>query len=234
MRQLREALGEAKKIGTVEWIYFEGGEPWLFYPLMLEGIKLSRDLGFKVGIVTNAYGAICEEDAELWLRPLAELGVSYLSVSDDSFHYGDEQESPPKLVLAAAHRLGIPCGPICIGEPEEQSDSPEDDHKGQPVVGGGVIFRGRAVEKLTAGLPTRYWEELIECPHEDLASPARVHIDSYGTVQLCQGLRHGEHVGDLPVHLARGLQGRLTSNLPAAHKRRTGDAGKEIRRWAHE
>ena len=191
LRQLREALGEAKKIGTVEWIYFEGGEPWLFYPLMLEGIKLSRELEFKVGIVTNAYGAICEEDAELWLRPLAELGVSYLSVSDDSFHYGDEQDSPPKLVLAAAHRLGIPCAPICIEEPEVQTEPPEDDHKGQPVVGGGVMFRGRAVEKLTAGLPTRYWEELVECPHEDLATPARVHIDSYGNVHLCQGLSMG-------------------------------------------
>ena len=190
-KQLRETLREAKRIETVEWIYFEGGEPWLFYPLMLEGIKLSRELGFKVGVVTNAYGAISEEDAELWLKPFAELGLSYLSVSDDSFHYGDEQESPAKLALRAAQRLGIPCAPICIEEPRVQTGPPQDNQKEQPVVGGGAIFKGRAVEKLTAGLPTRHWEELVECPHEDLAAPARVHVDSYGNVHLCQGLSIG-------------------------------------------
>ena len=84
--QIRRVLEESQRIGSVEWIYFEGGEPFLFYPSMLEGVRLARSMGFEVGIVTNAYGAISEEDAELWLRPLAELGVAYLSISDDSFH----------------------------------------------------------------------------------------------------------------------------------------------------
>ena len=44
--QIRKLLDEATKIGTIEWIYFEGGEPFLFYPIMLEGIKMAgnRDL----------------------------------------------------------------------------------------------------------------------------------------------------------------------------------------------
>ncbi len=46
VRHLREALDEAVAVGTVEMIFFEGGEPFLFYPVMLEGIKLARERGF--------------------------------------------------------------------------------------------------------------------------------------------------------------------------------------------
>ena len=60
--------------------------------------------------------------------------------------------------------------------------------KGQPVTGGGVLFKGRAAEKLTAGLQVRPWQELITCPHEELANPGRVHVDSFGNVHVCQGI----------------------------------------------
>ena len=53
------------------------------------------------------------------------------------------------------------------------------------------MFKGRAVEKLTEGLPRRCWEDLTECPHEDLADPGRVHVDAYGNVHVCQGLSIG-------------------------------------------
>lgn len=189
--QIRQVLDESRRIGTVEWIYFEGGEPFLFYPSMLEEIRLAQDMGFKVGIVTNAYGAISEEDAELWLRPLADLGVAYLSISDDSFHYGEGEESPAKRALAAARKLDIPTSPICILKPFVEAIPGLGQDKGKPVIGGGAMFRGRAVEKLTAGLPRRPWHELTKCPHEDLQSPSRVHIDHYGHVHVCQGLSMG-------------------------------------------
>lgn len=190
--QIRDVLDESRRIGSVEWIYFEGGEPFLFYPSLLEGIRLARDMGFQVGIVTNAYGAVSEDDAEVWLRPLAELGVAYLNVSDDSFHYGQEENSPAKRALAAARKLGIPTAPICIEKPlVEAMPGHGQDDKGEPVVGGGAMFRGRAVERLTAGLPRRPWRELAQCPHEDLRSPSRVHVDPYGHVHVCQGLSMG-------------------------------------------
>jgi len=183
-------LDEARKIGSVEWIYFEGGEPFLFYPSMLEGIRLARDMGFKVGIVTNAYGAVSKEDGEVWFRPLANLGVACISISDDSFHYG-EGSSPAKQGLAAARRLGIPTGPISIQKPFVEAAPGEGQDRGTPVVGGGAMFRGRAVEKLTEGLPRRPAHELVKCPYEDLRNPSRVHVDCYGHVHLCQGLSMG-------------------------------------------
>ena len=52
-------------------------------------------------------------------------------------------------------------------------------------------MRGRAVEKLAEGLPTRPWEEFVECTREDLRDPGRVHLDAFGHVHLCQGLSMG-------------------------------------------
>jgi hypothetical protein len=189
--QVRSVLGEAHKIGTVEWIYFEGGEPFLYSLSMIEGVRLARKMGFEVGIVTNAYWAVSDEDAEVWLRPLAELGIGDLSVSDDSFHCGEGAESPAKRAVVAAHSLGIPASSICIQKPFVDAAPGQVQGRGGPVIGGGAMFKGRAVEKLIADLPRRPWRELSTCPYEDLSAPSRVHVDAYGNVHLCQGLSMG-------------------------------------------
>jgi hypothetical protein len=189
--QVAKVLDEAQKIGTVEWIFYEGGEPFLFFPLLNESIKLASVKGFKVGVVTNAYGANSEEDAELWLRPLAESGLSFINISNDTFHYGEEAVNPATIASSVAGGLGIETSTICIEPPKTLQPSSSVEGKGHPVVGGGAMFRGRAVEKLTKSLPFRPWDELYECPYEDLKSPSRVHIDSYGNVQICQGISMG-------------------------------------------
>lgn len=190
LRQVRQVLEEAAKIGTVEFVYFEGGEPFLYYPLMVEGIRMAREIGFQTGVVTNSYWATSEEDAALWLKSLAELQVADLSVSDDAFHHG-EDDSPAQRAVAAARRLGMPVDSICIEEPTVEVGIEKDQDRGAPVIGGGAMFRGRAVEKLVEGLPTRRWEVLTECPYEDLREPGRVHVDPYGHVHICQGLSMG-------------------------------------------
>ena len=91
--QVRDLLEQARDVGTVEWIYFEGGEPFLFAASLVEGARLARHMGFEVGIVTNGYWALSPDDAQVNLRPLAEIGLGDLSVSDDTFHYGEQQEN---------------------------------------------------------------------------------------------------------------------------------------------
>jgi hypothetical protein len=189
--QIRQLLDEASKIGTVEIIYFEGGESFLYYPIMLEGIRIARDKGFKTGVVTNGYYGESVEDAEIWLRPLRELGIDRISISDDSFHYEDGDNSQAKRAIAAAEDLGLPVNSICIEKPVVEENEDDGSDKGEPVIGGGARFRGRAVEKLAEGLPKRSWKEFTECPDEDLENPKRVHVDSYGNVHLCQGLSMG-------------------------------------------
>lgn len=190
LSQLRAVHDEMAKIGTIEMVYYEGGEAFLFYPLMLEGIRMSREKGFKTGVVTNSYWALSEEDAELWLKPLLDLGVSDVSVSNDAFHHGDNIENPATRVLAALKRMKMSGGDICIDKPSVDMEKTQE--KGEPVIGGGAMFRGKAVETLiTDELPKKFWEEFTECPYEDLKDPGRVHIDSYGNVHLCQGLSMG-------------------------------------------
>lgn len=114
-----------------------------------------------------------------------------MSVSDEAFHYDEDGITPPKRVLAAAEKLGIACSSICIQKPTLEDPAESGARRGLPVIGGGALFRGRAAEKLTDGLPRKPWEELKTCPHEDLASPSRIHVDCYGNVHLCQGVSMG-------------------------------------------
>ena len=191
LKQMKDALSELAGIEAIETVYFEGGEPFLFYPLMSEGIRIARDMGFNTGVVTNAYWATSEEDAELWLRPLRDLGLADLSISDDAFHSEDRDKAPARYAASAAKRLGMSFGEICIDRPTAEGALPREQEIGEPVVGGSTMFRGRAVEKLTEGLPRRPCEEFTQCPYEDLRDPKRVHLDAYGNVHICQGLSMG-------------------------------------------
>jgi hypothetical protein len=189
--QLKAVFEELVRIGTVKRVYFEGGEAFLYYPLMVEGIRLAREKGLEAGIVTNAYWATTEEDAELWLRPLLELGIADLSLSEDTFHSEDVTRSPTRYAEAAAEKMGMPTGVISIGRPSVEMKEDSEQAKGEPVIGGSTMFKGRAVDKLTEGLPTRSWRNFTECPYEELRNPRRVHLDPYGNVHMCQGISMG-------------------------------------------
>lgn len=178
----------AENLKSVERVCFEGGEPFLFYPLLLEAVKLSRQKEFMVDIVTNAYFATCEKDALLWLKPLAEIGIEELYISDDQFHYeGPQALSPALIAAAAARRLGLYVEIICIDK--DFANLSITDHKpGKQVTGGNVMFRGRAAEQLAGLAPGRPAKLFDKCPHEDLVRPERVHIDPFGNVHVCQGI----------------------------------------------
>ncbi len=185
LAQLREALDQAERLGTITRVFFEGGEPFIYYPLLVQAVRDARSRGFEVGIVSNAYFATSREDARLALEPLADAGLTDITLSDDALHFGEVSETPARRALAAAAALGLPADTLSTAAPCVQVTA------SGPQLAGEVMFRGRAVEKLTAGLPRRPWESFTECPHEDLADPGRVHLDPYGNVHLCQGLLMG-------------------------------------------
>jgi hypothetical protein len=190
LAQIRSVLQQAKDLGTVEMVYFEGGEPFLFYPIMLQGLEEAAALGFKRGIVTNCYWATSPEDAVQWLRPVAELGVDDLSLSSDLFHGEAMMTQAARNGVEAAERLGLPEGVISVEVPEGCA-AYDDAAKGEPITGGSIRFRGRAVAKLAEGVPRRPWTEFTECPDEDFVDPGRVHVDAFGHLHLCQGLLMG-------------------------------------------
>ncbi|MFC1706572.1 radical SAM protein [Planctomycetota bacterium] len=188
LETLLAILDQAQRVDGVADIYFEGGEPFLFYPLLVEGLRQSRERGFSTGVVTNCYWATTKADARLWLKPLKALDVADLSLSSDVFHAGDFEDPRTAFVKEAAQDLGLPRTVIAIQPPAICDPS---GTKGEPVVGGSVRFRGRAVTHLATGLPRRPWSELSECPDEDFLNPRRVHVDGHGNVHLCQGLLIG-------------------------------------------
>jgi len=181
---IRFFLEQARQTGTVQSIYFEGGEPFLYYATLLNGARLAVQMGFQVGIVSNSYWALSPEDALEALRPFAGL-LSDLSVSSDLFHYDEVLSQQAQYATEAAETLGIPTGVITIDKPQSCSQA----GSGQiPAGESGIMYRGRAAEKLSQDARMHSWDSFSACPHEDLREPGRVHLDPLGNVHICQGI----------------------------------------------
>ena len=182
-QQIEEILDQAKEAGVTS-IYFEGGEPFLYYVILKDAVRKATDMGFTVGIVSNAYWANSIADAKEWLRPFAGM-VSDLSVSCDLYHGNKSLAELPRNAVVAAKALGIPTGVISIAQPgvvakEAQGQLAEGESE--------VVYRGRAADTLAAHAPSQPWERFDLCPHEDLREPGRVHLDPLGNIHICQGL----------------------------------------------
>ncbi len=180
--QIEDVLEQAKEAG-VETIYFEGGEPFLYYAVLVKGVHLASDMGFKVGIVSNAYWATSVRDAAEWLQPLAGR-ISGLTVSSDLFHCEQPLGEGPQNALAAAKLMNIPTGMISVAQPAEAGK----EAVGQLEDASGVMFRGRAAANLAGRVEGRAWEGFSQCTHEDLVDPGRVHVDPLGNLHICQGI----------------------------------------------
>ncbi len=179
LEQIRKVLDQARDVSTIKSVYFEGGEPFLYYPILVKGIKLANQLGFKTGIVTNGYWANSEKDAVEWLKPFKGI-VSDLSISSDLYHYDEKISKQSRNIKAAAGRLSIPVGIISISQPGDEASSD-----------GKIMYRGRAAKKLSVKAAQRDWEQFTSCLYEDLENPRRVHVDAFGNLHVCQGISIG-------------------------------------------
>ncbi len=185
--RIEQALDQAHDLGTIEWVFFEGGEPFLFHPILVRGVHAAAARGFEVGVVTNGYWATTADDARLWLEPLAGQ-LHSLSVSTDELHYDERISTEARNVVEASKALGMPADMIVCDLPQCVSPEPR---RGEPVEGGPIMYRGRAAIKLAARAPLARWDTFDECPHEELDDPGRVHIDPLGNLHLCQGILLG-------------------------------------------
>jgi hypothetical protein len=150
--QIEQILEQAKEAGVTS-IYFEGGEPFLYYAILIKAVRRAADMGFSVGIVSNAYWANSVSDAEEWLRPFVGRLADF-TVSSDLFHCSETLGERPQNALVAAKWLNIPTGMISIAQPG--SDSQQT--RGQIEEEGAVMYRGRAVEKLAPRATSYPWE----------------------------------------------------------------------------
>ena len=181
-------LRQAEELGTIEWIYFEGGEVFLFYQLLCSGVRLARERGFKVGVVTNAYWAITDAEAMEWLKPFAGV-VEDLSISADAYHGSKDGLRQTQIARQAAEHLRIPVDFISVTGPEAAD---VQGVSGQlPAGESAVLYRGRAAEKLASHVQPKPWQQFTKCPWEELRHPERVHVDAFGNLHICQGISIG-------------------------------------------
>jgi MoaA/NifB/PqqE/SkfB family radical SAM enzyme len=186
--QIHEVLEQSKRLGSVEWIYFEGGEPFLDHPKLVEAVQRANRMGFRVGIVSNGFWATTVEEAMNHLEPLAKL-VEDLSVSSDLYHADENSTPETRNAREAARQLGIPVDFISIERPEVEDPTAVI---GQTPAGeSGVMHRGRAAAKLSGCIAKTPWDRFTTCPFEDLREPERVHVDPLGNVHICQGISLG-------------------------------------------
>ncbi len=183
--QIEQILAQAKDAGITS-IYFEGGEPFLYYPVLVQAVRKAADMGFSVGIVSNAYWANSVADAEEWLRPFVGRLADF-TVSSDLFHCSDTVGERPQNALVAAKWLNIPTGMISVAQPDAEA---QQSH-GQIENESAVMYRGRAAVNLSPRADGHPWESFDSCPHEDLREPGRIHLDPLGNLHICQGIAIG-------------------------------------------
>jgi Radical SAM superfamily len=186
LAQLRSAMDQAAASGQVTMVYFEGGEPTLVYPVVLEAAAYAREKGLEWGLVSNCYWATSVEDARVWLRPFKELGISDLSLSSYAYFADEADPAPLRNAVLAAQELELPMLVLEVGAPACL------DVPGLCLGDvGEVMHKGRAAVELAPARAARPPETLVTCPYEDFAAPGRGHLGTDGELQLCQGISAG-------------------------------------------
>ncbi len=226
LTQIRDILRQARELGTLTSIYFEGGEPFLYYATLLNGVREAKRARFSVGIVSNAYWATSGEDAVEWLRPFAGL-LSDMSISSDLYHYDEKLAQQAKNASAAAKQLDIPIGVIEVAQPEDVNAVSVEGQL--PRGESAVMYRGRAAVELTPRAARHAWDTFNACPHEDLREPGRIHVDPLGNLHICQGISIGNlfraplgEIGAAYDPDAHPITGALLNGGPAELARRYG------------
>jgi hypothetical protein len=188
--ELEGLLAQAGALEGLDSVYFEGGEPMLYYPLLLRGVRTATELGLSSGIVTCGYYATDSQDGAMWLEPLKEAGLTSIDISLDELHGTGAAYTNARNLIEAAEGLGLAVGIISIADPRKSPEELEACTCRGEVPSPSYI-RGRAAHELVEGLDLRPIDGFVECSLEDLETPKRVHVDPYGNVHICQGILAG-------------------------------------------
>jgi hypothetical protein len=96
---LKKCITDAAKLENLQKrLHFAGGEPFLYFPQMLELCAHARSSGFASTVVTNGFWAKKPERAKGMFRRLADAGMFSVELSTDIFH----QEHIPIVIIRQA------------------------------------------------------------------------------------------------------------------------------------
>ncbi len=170
--QVDEFLEQIASLGMVTEVCGEGGESFTRYQVLLHFLRRATALGLSASALTNASWVTSRQQAEERIAELMAAGLTNLGISTDRWHQRYVPVERVDTLLEVCEAAGLAAA--------RMETTPES-----------VMFRGRAAERLAPQMPTRPAEELTVCPHEQLGSPSRIHLDCYGWLHLCQGLTLG-------------------------------------------
>jgi len=105
LETLEEALQATRAWGHRFQIHLTGGEPFLNFPLLLEGVQLAAQLGIPRYVETNAGWCLKEEDVVEKFVTLREAGLNAILISCSPFHA--EKIPPVRTLLAITKALEI-------------------------------------------------------------------------------------------------------------------------------
>lgn len=208
LADLRQAFEVVASWGQGRQVHLTGGEPFLFFDLMLEGTRVAAELGVTVYAETSAAWCVDEATVGDRFRALQEAGMAAVLISCSPYHA--EKIPPIRTITAvrAALKVWGPRGviiyqpaylkviqqfglehPTALSRYEELMGMEE---AGRLLWGGyGIIAGGRAGYRLGHLVALRPAEVFAEddCAADILIAP-HSHMDLYGNYVpgFCGGL----------------------------------------------
>jgi hypothetical protein len=206
---LEEVQGYLRAVADqrLELVTISGGEPCLYFGLVLDAIREARRLGVpSVWVFTNAFWASDAQAAWAAVDSLKEAGATRLCLSADGFHEPFVPRQKVRHALQAARDAGLELAVDVrfLGGPETANTINHVTQRtveslgpltGVEVWRGSPRYIGRAAEALASRLEPQLGVPQEECPGPWAGgtwdSPAGVDIDSFGEVTLCPGISIG-------------------------------------------
>jgi MoaA/NifB/PqqE/SkfB family radical SAM enzyme len=203
LSEVQEYLKEAKKLGT-RWVWLFGGEPFLYFDLLLGAIESAKDLGFSMWTTSNAFWATSEEEALRWLRPLKEKRLDSIQFSADPFHWEYVPLEYVRNAVQAAEKLNINysiSNCYFLGKDDNSvlrlSQEITTRMSRHRFFISPINFQGTGAEVLAEQAPKQPWTRYKKCNYgpcgvgRGVAQLGIVNIDPYGYVQPCPGISIG-------------------------------------------
>ncbi|TES90536.1 MAG: radical SAM protein [Candidatus Cloacimonadota bacterium] len=207
LKDVKRDLRNLKSIHSIDSIYFFGGEPLLYFELLVSLIQEVKKLEIPnwetIGIITNGFWGKNDSVAKKYAKGLKEAGLNSFVISVDAFHQEFVPIDAVKGTIRAAKEVGIEWIKIngksfgdteannhynqqtkrLIKELEQEFDVDEIDVRP-------LMVAGRAADTLAKYLPMIELTS-VKCKRDDIRNPTYIEIDPNGWVWICCGIAIG-------------------------------------------